>query len=146
MFFGLTIIFKILLVITKLFEKLLNATIILGIPSKLLGALLGIVQYYVYIFILLYILSLPMFNISYIKDSKFSSDILEKTPFLNKICDETKDIVDEVLKSKEEYETTSDVSKYNQKTLNNMIDKKIITKENAKKLIEKGKIKGVTIE
>ena len=47
---------------------------------------------------------------------------------------------------KEEYDTTTNVGEYNQKTLNIMIDSGVITEENAKRLIEKGKIKGVTIE
>lgn len=146
LFFALTIIFKILLTITKVFEKLLNATIILGIPSKILGALFGIIQYLIYIFIILYILSLPLFNITIINESKIANTIIDKTPFLNKICNDTKDIINEVINLKEEYETTPNVLEYNKKTLNIMIDKGVITKENAKKLIEKEKIKGITLE
>ena len=129
-----------------LFEKILTATIILGIPSKILGAILGVVQNLIYIFIVLYILSLPMFNLSIIKDSKVANTILEKTPILNKICDGTLDVFNEVINLKDEYETTTNVVEYNQKTLNIMIKNNVITKENAQKLIDKGKIKGVIID
>lgn len=145
-FFILTILFKILLKLTSIFEKILNATIILGIPSKILGAVLGIVQNYIYVFIVLYILSLPMFNINIIKESKMSNIILDKTPILNKVCDKTLSVFNEIIELKEEYNTTTNVADFNQKALNIMIDKKIVTKENVKKLIEKGKIKGVTVE
>ena len=141
-----SIIFKILLGVTKIFEKILNATIILGIPSKILGAVLGVVQYYIYIFIVLYVLNLPTFNLSIINNSKISNIILEKTPILNKICDGTLDIYNEIKKLKSEYSITTDVDEFNQKTLNIMIDKEIITKENVQILIDKGKIKGITIE
>ena len=145
-FFVLTIVFKLLLGITKIFEKILNATIILGIPSKILGAILGVVQNYIYAFIIIYIFSLPVFNIDIISDSKVVNIILNKTPILNKICDETLDVFNEVIELKNEYKTTTNVKNFNQKTLNIMIDKGVITKENAQELIKKEKIKGITIE
>lgn len=145
-FFVLTIVFRILVKITNVFEKLLNATIILGIPSKILGAVLGVVQNLIYTFIVLYILSLPTFNLDIIKDSKVGNLILDKTPILNKIANKTLSVFNQVIELKEEYDTTTNVGEYNQKTLNIMIDSGVITEENAKKLIEKGKIKGVTIE
>lgn len=145
-FFVLTIIFRILVKITNVFEKLLNATIILGIPSKILGAILGVVQNLIYTFIILYILSLPTFNLTIIKDSKLGNLILDKTPILNKIANKTLSIFNQVVELKEEFDTTTNVGEYNQKTLNIMIDSGVITEENAKNLIEKGKIKGVTIK
>lgn len=145
-FFVLTLIFKLLLFVTKIFEKILNATIILGIPSKILGALLGVVQNFVYVFIILYILSLPIFNINIIKDSKLANTILNKTPILNKICDDTLDVFNEVIELKDEFKTTTNMKEYNQRTLNTMIDKGIITRENVIELINKGKIKGITVE
>ena len=86
-FFVLTIIFRIILGITKVFEGILNATIILGIPSKILGAVLGAIQSLIYIFFILYLLSIPTFNIGIVKESKVSSYILEKTPILTVVCD-----------------------------------------------------------
>lgn len=145
-FFVLTIIFRILAKITKWFEKILKATIILGIPSKILGAILGVVQNLIYTFIVLYILSLPTFNLDVIKDSKVGNIILDKTPILNKICNSTLKVFNEVVALKEEYDTTTNVGEFNQKTLNIMIDNGVITEENAQNLIDKGKIKGVTIE
>lgn len=145
-FIILTIIFKILLSITKIFEKILSATIILGIPSKILGAILGVLQNLIYIFIVLYILSLPMFNLNVIKESKITNIILDKTPILNRICDDTLEVFNEVISLKEEYENSTNMVEYNQKTLNIMIDKGVITKENVQKLIDKGKIKDITVE
>ena len=145
-FIILTIIFKILVKLTKIFEKILNATIILGIPSKILGAILGVVQNLIYIFIVLYILSLPIYDLDIVKDSKLSNFILDKTPILNNICDETLEVFNEIVELKDEYETTTNVKECNQKALNIMIDKGVITKENAQNLIDKEKIKDITIE
>ena len=85
-------------------------------------------------------------NIDIVKESKVGNTILEKTPILTNICDKTLTVFNEITKLKEEYETTDNVREFNQKTLNLMIDNNVITKENAQKLIDKGKIKGVTIE
>ena len=145
-FVILVLVFKILLKVTSLFEKVLKWTIILGIPSKILGALLGIIQNLIYTFIILYILNLPTVGFVNLNDAKVGSFILNKTPILTGICDESLKVFNEIGKLAEEYENTDNVKEFNQKTLNLMIDSGVITKENVLKLIEKGKIKDVTIE
>lgn len=145
-FSVLMIIFRILLTITKVFEKILNATIILGIPSKILGAILGVIEALIYTFIVLYVLALPTFNFMFINESKLATTILDKTPILTTICDETLSVFNEIVELKEEYVSTDNVKEFNQKALNIMIDKNVITKENAQKLIEKGKIKDIKID
>lgn len=144
-FFALTIVFKILLRITSVFEKILTATIILGIPSKILGMILGIVESLVYVFIALYILSLPVISFNPIKDSKVSNIILTKTPMLSMVCDKTLETFNEIIELKEEYETTNNIKEFNTKALKVMVDRKVITKENAQSLIKKGKIKNIDV-
>ena len=43
-FLLLTVVFRVLLKVTKIFEKILTVTIILGIPSKILGSILGVLE------------------------------------------------------------------------------------------------------
>lgn len=145
-FFVLTIIFRLLLIVTKIFEKFLTMTIILGIPSKILGAILGVIQNIIYIFIVMYILSLPTFNFDLVKESKVGNTILDKTPVLHQVCDKTLSVFNEIADLKEEYKNTSNVNEFNQKALDSMIKNGVITKENAQNLIDKGKIVGVTIK
>ena len=47
----LEVVLKILIAITSVFEKILKYTIILGIPSKLLGMLVGFLEGYVFAFL-----------------------------------------------------------------------------------------------
>lgn len=143
-FFILTIIFKILLKVTSVFEKILKFTIILGIPSKILGAVLGIIQNVIYAFIIIYILNLPTFYIKEVKESEIANIILD-TPILASVCDKSMEVIEEITKLKDEYSETTNMGEYNQKVLNLMIDNGVITKENVKVLIDKGKLKGVTI-
>ena len=145
-FFLLLLIFKILLRITKIFEKVLTLTIILGIPSKIIGAILGVVEAIIYSFIILYILSLPTLNIKSVKESSLANIVLEKTPILHNVCDKTLGIFNEIMELKEEYKNTDNMKEFNQKTLDLMIENKVITKENAKELQKRGKIKNVSIE
>ena len=63
----LTVAYRILLSITGLIEKILKATIILSIPSKILGLFIGALEYYLVVFVLLYVVTLPIFNIKTIK-------------------------------------------------------------------------------
>ena len=144
-FLILLVVFRVLLNITKIFEKILSITIILGIPSKILGAILGVVETLVYTFIALYILSLPMFNSKFVEESKLSNLILEKTPILHIVCDKSVKVFDEIMSLKEEYKNTNNVKEFNQKALNIMIENNVITKENANELIKSGKIKDVEL-
>ena len=145
-FMLLTLIFRILLKVTTIFEKILKWTIILGIPSKILGAVLGIIQNYIYVFIVLYLLVIPTADFKLLDNSKVANTILNKTPILTSVCDKTLNVFNEVKSLAKEYENTNNVDEFNQKALNVMIDNEVITKENAQKLIDKGKIKGVVIQ
>ena len=145
-FVLLTLVFKILLKVTKVFEKILKWTIILGIPSKILGAVLGIVQNLIYVFVILYILNLPTVNVNIIENSKVANTILNKTPILTSICDKTLVVFNEVSTLSKEYENTDNVTEFNQKALNIMIENVVITKENAQNLIDKGKLKNLIVE
>lgn len=145
-FVLLTLVFKILLKVTKLFEKILKWTIILGIPSKILGAVLGVVQNLIYVFIIIYILNLPTVNVNIIENSKVANTILNKTPILTNICDKTLVVFNEISTLAKEYENTDNVTEFNQKALNIMIDNGVITKKNAQNLIDKGKLKNIVVE
>lgn len=145
-FFVLLIIFKILLKVTKIFEKLLTVTIILGIPSKIIGAILGVGESIIYTFITLYILSLPTLNMNIINESRLANIILDKTPILHNICDKTISVFDEIKELKKSYEKSNNMDEFNQKALNIMTTSGVITDENAKELIKNEKIKNVTLE
>lgn len=138
-FILLTIIFgiivKILLYATTIFEKILNATIVLGFASKILGSLVGLIRNYVIVFIVLYILSFPFFsNITFIKDSKIKEGILDHTLILSTIAQATTDITKDI-------ENLANDEKTNKNIIELMIKYNLINEENVNKLIEKGKIK-----
>lgn len=136
----LTIIFKILLFATSIFEKILKFTIILGIPSKILGAIVGVIEHFVWVFIALYILNLPFLNSNLVRDSKLASGILKNTPILSGIISDSVKVVDEFVLLKEKYENTDSTNEFNKETLDLFLKYDIVKVESIDYLVEKKKI------
>ena len=86
---ALLFILKVLVVITGLVEVLVKMTVFLSLPSKILGAIVGVIEFYIYLFIILYVLNIPIFNLTYINDSMLGNKILESTPILSDLVDDT---------------------------------------------------------
>lgn len=137
----LTIVFRVLLFASSIFEKLLNMTIILGIPSKILGMVVGLVEGFVWVFILFYIVSLPLFNFKEVNDSKMMGPVLKNTPILSSFTKDFKVALEEFSDLKEEYKNEGNKEKFNYDTLNVLLKYKIVTTESIEKLNEKGKLK-----
>lgn len=140
------ILFKILTVITNLFEKILKMTVILSIPSKIAGAFIGIIESYIWVFILLYVLSFPIFNFPIINESNLRNKILNSTPLLSGYIDTTVKVLDEFGALKEKYESTSNALEFNKETLDLFLKYEVVTLESVDKLIEKDKLKIDNVE
>ena len=138
-FLALTFILKVLIVITGFIEWMLKLTVFLKIPSKILGIFVGILEFYVYTFIILYVLNMPVFNLSYVADSKYGEAILNNTPILSTMVDDTvKAYTDvwEIIKNKDDMTNTE----VNTLVLVKLLDNKLITVDSAKKLVDANKI------
>lgn len=132
----LMLIFKLLIVLTSLFERLLDHTIILGIPSKILGFILGLIEGVVWTFIIMFILSLPIFKVDEINKSTFKKAILDDTPILSYMGNDIVDSLKEIAEVKEEKTR----KEQELETLDIMVKYHIIDKDTKKDLI-KNKIK-----
>lgn len=130
---------RVLLVVTGLLEGLLKLTMILSLPSKLLGAIVGVVEYYVYAFLILFIVSLPVFNVALVKESNFANKILSETPLLKGYADETVYLYGKVYNiiENKENKTTEQVDN---EILAFMIDNKVVTTDSINTLIERNKL------
>lgn len=138
-FIALLFVLKVVLMLTGLVEKILKATVILSIPSKLLGIVVGVIEMYVYLFLILVIVSLPIFDSSFLKDSKMNNFILNNTPVLSGVSGEIIDIYGDVYNIIENRKNKTN-EQLNEEILKVLIDKKVVTKESAKKLVDKNKI------
>ena len=118
-------------------EKALDFTIVLGIPSKIIGIFVGFIETYIYVFIVMYFLTLPMFNIGIVNDSTLTDKILNNTPILTKTVGSSLDAFQSVYDLKEEENTKEE---YNRKALDILLKHDIIDVKSVDKLIEKGKL------
>ena len=138
-FIALLFVLKVVLMLTGLVEKILKATVILSIPSKLLGIVVGVIEMYVYLFLILLIVSLPIFDSSFLKDSKMNNFILNNTPVLSGVSEEIIDIYGDVYNIIDNRKNKTN-EQLNEEILKVLIDKKVVTKESAKNLVDKNKI------
>lgn len=137
----LSAILKVILLATSVFEKILNTTIILGIPSKIAGAFVGLIHHFIVSFVILYILSIFCFDVDFVNESKLKDKILNNTPLMSNIADKGVEVVNEFLILKDQYtDKTISESEFNYKAIELFLKYDIITPEALEKLIEKGKI------
>lgn len=138
-FIALLFILKLVLMLTGLIEKILKATVILSIPSKLLGIVVGVIEAYVYVFLILVILTFPIFKIPYVRESKLGNFMLNNTPILSNVSEEMVDIYSSVytIVSEKDNKTNEEL---NEEVLIFLIDKKVLSKETATKLVVQNKI------
>lgn len=138
-FVVLLFILKVVLLITGLIEKILKATVILSIPSKLLGIIVGFVEMYVYIFFIAVILTLPLFKIPSVRESKTVDFMLNNTPILSGISEEMIEIYGTVYQIVEEKDNKTN-EELNEEIITFLIDKQVLSKDSAKKLVDQNKV------
>ena len=139
----LMFVLKIVKLLTNIFEGFLNATVILGIPSKILGGLLGALEWLVISFIVLFIIALPVFNNEYVYESKIYNHMLNIVPKFSKEINNTVAVIKEFKELKEEYENETDVNQFNLDSLDLVLKYRIIDVNSADKLYKKGKFKTI---
>ena len=141
--YGLTIlilgiIFGIVKKISVVFNKLLNATIVLSIPNKLIGAIIGSLEGLLFTFILLCIGSAVNTTTQYVNDSKYAGIILNDLPIINNVTNNLTNSFDEVyntvLKNK------NNVQKANLETIDILMKYNILSYDSATKLVNDKKL------
>lgn len=136
----LMVVFKVVLFVSKVFETLLKFTIILGIPSKLLGAVVGMIEYSIIVFIGLYVLTLPIFNIEGMENSKFKDKILYKTPILSHYTKDGLKVFEELEVLKDKYKDGTNANEFNLESLDLLLKYKVVTPKSVHKLLDSKKL------
>lgn len=142
----LAVALKILTLATSIFEKILTFTIILGIPSKILGAIIGALEWFVLVFISLYILNMPMINVKELSSSTLVPKILNNTPILSGVIDDTNKVIAEFATIKDKYNDKEvNTNEFNKETLDLFLKYNVVTVNSVDKLVndEKLKIEGI---
>ena len=135
----LTIVYRVILGITGIIEKILKATVILSIPSKILGFFVGLIENYIWIYLFLFVLTLPVFNIKDIYESKTAMFIIKETPILSKYTSKTLDIYNDLYSIIDNKENKTN-AKVNEEAMELMLKYEILTPKSAHKLIDRNKV------
>ena len=135
----LGVVYYLLVSISGIIEKVLKMTVILSIPSKILGFVVGLIENYLWVYIFIFIITLiPNVTIRDVDNSKLVNSILNNTPIVSNytgkvksLSDDIKEAVDNDAKSTEEN---------NEKVLDLMLKYDFITVKSVDKLIEQKKV------
>ncbi len=134
----LAIIFGIVKRISLVFNKILNATIVLTLPNKIIGAIIGIFEGILFSFILLCIASNVNTTTKYVNESKYSGIILNNIPILNSVTssltDSSKEIYDTIINNE------NNKNKANLETIDILMKHNILSYESATKLVNDKKL------
>ena len=139
-FVVLYCVLNILLTLSGLIETLLKLTIVLAIPSKILGALLGLVEGVIVAFLVSFVFLHLAPTEKYVMDSKLAIVLLERTPFIGRMTTSTTLALEDINKIVNSLKENDNRSEANYKVLHQMIYWKVITVEQAQKLINDKKI------
>ena len=116
-------ILAILVKVTGIIDKIVNKTIILSLPSKLLG-----------------VLAVP-FTAKYINESSTSKFFIEHTPVLSALTNDVYRTATEIYDIAIKADGEPDKTKANYDALEVLLKYKVISTKNAKDLLDKGKLK-----
>ena len=135
----LSLILGIVLKVTGWIEKILKSTIILGLPSRLIGAFAGALEAYVLIFVIICVLNNPFVNIK-IGNSSVARWMMEKTPIISNLVDGT------ISSSTDIYTLVNGRKNYTTEqldfeTLKILLEHEVVDPGSAYELVRKGKIK-----
>ena len=143
----LEVIIQALIKVTHFFEKVLKFTIILSIPSKILGFVVGVVEGFVVVFLLLFVLKQPIFNIDIVNESKFTNNILDSTPLLSNVAGGMVSSIEDTYNLIKDYnEDKINENELDLRSIKVMLDHKVITKKYVRRLVDNGKINIVGID
>jgi uncharacterized membrane protein required for colicin V production len=137
---------QVLIFLSNILEKIVSMTIIFALPSKLAGAVFGVLENYIVVFIILYIVSLPFFNIDIIRGSELRDPIVTKAPVLNKLAEKSVEVGTEIANLVDKYKIEEDKNQYNLDTLDVLLKYNITKVETVDRLVEKNKIQLVNID
>lgn len=140
-------ILNVLIKVSGVIEKILKFTIILGIPSKILGFVVGIVEGFIVVFLILFVLKQPGFNLKIFDDSKLTNPILNSTPVLSQVAGNFVDAFNDLYElGNDYYEQEMDENTLNLKSIDVMLEHKIITTDYVIKLVDSNKINVMGID
>lgn len=127
-------ILNILISLSGVIEKLLKMTIVLAIPSKILGLIVGAIEGLAFAFLVLFIMFHIPLTTNYVKDSTSGLILLERMPFMSTVMNKTTLALNDINDLANKFKENDNRKELNIQVLSTLIHYKIITKEEVEKL------------
>jgi uncharacterized membrane protein required for colicin V production len=138
-------LYAVLIKISKLLQKLVNLTIILWLPSKLLGAVVSFIKGYIVLFVVMLLLMIPLGNQSIFTESSIVNMMLYNTPVLSNSTSSLTSSFSEIYNLGEKVSnkeiSTNDA---NLETINIMLKYNVVDKSTITRLVSLGKLKDIS--
>ena len=133
------IILNIISSIIKLDEKILRAVSIIGVPNKIMGAIVGVLKSVIFLY---FVLSLffVVSNFLELDTGKSLGNYIVEIPVLKNTFGSVLDSFDQISDLAVEYENVQDKEKLNKESIDILLKYDIITQENLELLIKSGKV------
>ena len=138
-------IYMIVMKISGVVQKLVHMTVILWLPSKIIGAVVAFITGYVMVFVVLLALLIPLKDTDMFKESKFANYVVYDTPILAGSAENISRSINEVYTLGEEL-SKGDISKNeaNLETMDILLKYKIVSPKTAKELVALDKLDGIS--
>lgn len=134
-------IFGIIMTMTGIMQKIVNMTIILALPSKILGFIIGLIEGYIIVFVLLVALAIPLKQIPSYAENSLTNKIIYESPILSKsignVGDAISDIYGLIDSINKKHQTTNQI---NLDCIDIMLKYKIVSVREINKLIALDKL------
>lgn len=137
----LTMTLSLIIKISNIIEKLLDITVVFALPFKILGMIVGFLQSLVILYVAIYILTMPVFNMPFFNESKYAKIILDKTPVMSKVTTDAVKTFNEIATFTKKEINISDIDDTNNKIVEIMLKNDAVSIESIELLVKKEKIK-----
>lgn len=143
-----SLLFSIYMIVVKIsgvVQKLVHMTVILWLPSKIIGAVVAFITGYVMVFVVLLALLIPLKDTDMFKGSKFANYVVYDTPILAGSAENISRSINEVYTLGEDL-SKGDISKNeaNLETMDILLKYKIVSPKTAKELVALDKLDGIS--
>lgn len=131
-------IFHIIVKTTGIIQKLIDLTLILTLPSKILGFFVGLISGYIYVFIALVLFAIPLGGVELFTNSNMVNKILVDSPILSNSLGGFKDAVRDIYQVTGKVVTTDkvDTNQLNLSVMDILLKYKVVTTDDMAHLLE----------
>lgn len=137
-------VYMIVMKISGIVQKIVHMTIILWLPSKLIGAVVAFITGYVMVFVVLLALLIPLKDTDMFRGSKFANYIVYDTPILASSSENISTSINEIYTLGEDL-STGEINKNqaNLETMDILLKYKIVSPKTARELLALDKLDSI---